>query len=169
MQLNGQIWTCANGLTNKILRSGNTAISQSDKDDWIEVVCNRDGTQGLPIRVSTDDVPRAGGTKLGAAIHHVHGKDCYVDAYNVAVNGCNDHKPYDRIAERSWTFRTIGYGHDLKFWKDFVSALRLVGYDYVISIEHEDAMMSTEEGLAKALSTLKEAVITAAPGEMYWA
>jgi len=107
--------------------------------------------------------------KLGAAIHHVHGKDCYVDAYNVAVNGCNDHKPYDRIAERSWTFRTIGYGHDLKFWKDFVSALRLVGYDYVISIEHEDAMMSTEEGLAKALSTLKEAVITAAPGEMYWA
>jgi sugar phosphate isomerase/epimerase len=113
--------------------------------------------------------PMAAIRKLGAAIHHVHGKDCYVDAYNVAVNGCNDHKPYDRIAERSWTFRTIGYGHDLKFWKDFVSALRLVGYDYVISIEHEDAMMSTEEGLAKALSTLKEAVITAAPGEMYWA
>ncbi len=113
--------------------------------------------------------PIAAIRKLGAAIHHVHGKDCYVDEYNIAVNGCNDHKPYDRIAERSWTFRTIGYGHDLKFWKDFVSALRLVGYDGVISIEHEDAMMSTEEGLAKALSILKEAVITAAPGEMYWA
>ncbi|MBG0787939.1 MAG: sugar phosphate isomerase/epimerase [Anaerolineaceae bacterium] len=113
--------------------------------------------------------PIAAIRKLGDAIHHVHGKDCYVDNYNIAVNGCNDNKPYDQIADRSWTFRTIGYGHDLKFWKDFVSVLRLVGYDYVISIEHEDAMMSTEEGLSKALSILKEAVITEAPGEMYWA
>jgi len=113
--------------------------------------------------------PIAAIRKLGDAVHHVHGKDCYVDGYNVAVNGCNDNKPYDQIPERSWTFRTIGYGHDLKFWKDFVSALRLVGYDHVISIEHEDAMMSTEEGLAKALAILKEAVITEEPGEMYWA
>lgn len=106
--------------------------------------------------------------KLGDAIHHVHGKDCYLDHQNIAVNGCNDHKPYDQIPDRSWTFRTIGYGHDLKFWKDFVSTLRLVGYDYVISIEHEDAMMSVEEGLSKAVSILKEAVIKDRPGEMYW-
>jgi sugar phosphate isomerase/epimerase len=106
---------------------------------------------------------------LGDAIHHVHGKDCYVDHFNIAVNGCNDHKPYDRILERSWTFRTIGYGHDLKFWKDFVSTLRLVGYDYVISIEHEDALMSTDEGLAKAIAVLKEAIISDPPGEMFWA
>jgi sugar phosphate isomerase/epimerase len=106
---------------------------------------------------------------LGAAVHHVHGKDCYVDPYNVAVNGCNDHKPYDRILERSWTFRSIGYGHDLKFWKDFISTLRLVGYDYVISIEHEDALMSTDEGLAKAIALLKDAIIIEPPGEMFWA
>ena len=112
--------------------------------------------------------PIAAIRKLGNAIHHVHGKDCYVDSYNVAVNGCNDHKPYGQIPERSWTFRTIGYGHDLKFWKDFVSTLRLVGYDYVISIEHEDALMSTDEGLIKALSILQQAVITEEPGEMYW-
>jgi sugar phosphate isomerase/epimerase len=113
--------------------------------------------------------PIAAIRKLGDAIHHVHGKDCYVDPYNTAVNGCNDHKSYDQIPARSWTFRTIGYGHDLKFWKDFVSALRLVGYDYVISIEHEDALMSNDEGLSKALAVLKEAVITETPGEMYWA
>lgn len=106
---------------------------------------------------------------LGDAVHHVHAKDCYVDSINVAVNGCNDHKPYDQILDRSWTFRTIGYGHDLKFWKDFVSVLRLVGYDYVISIEHEDAMMSVNEGLSKAVALLKSAVITDPPGEMYWA
>ena len=106
---------------------------------------------------------------LGEAIHHVHGKDCYVDLLNVTVNGCNDHKPYDQISDRSWTFRTIGYGHDLKFWKDFISTLRVVGYDYVISIEHEDALMSTDEGLAKAVGLLKQAIITQPPGEMFWA
>jgi sugar phosphate isomerase/epimerase len=113
--------------------------------------------------------PIAAIRKLGEAIHHVHGKDCYLDQYNIAINGCNDHKPYDQIAERSWTFRTIGYGHDLKFWKDFISALRLVGYDHVISIEHEDAMMSVDEGLSKAVEVLTAANISQPPGELFWA
>ncbi len=107
--------------------------------------------------------------KLGDAIHHVHGKDCYIDPLNTRINGCNDHTPYNQIQDRSWTFRTIGYGNDIKFWKDFVSALRLIGYDHVISIEHEDPLMSTDEGLKKAVSVLKDAVMTEKPGEMYWA
>ena len=107
--------------------------------------------------------------KLGDAIHHFHGKDCYVDPYNVAVNGCNDSKPYNRIPDRSWTFRSIGYGHDLKTWKDIVSALRMVGYDHVISIEHEDALMSIDEGLRKGFETLSQAVTLESPGEMFWA
>jgi len=107
--------------------------------------------------------------KLCDAIHHVHGKDCYIDQLNTRINGCNDHTPYDRIQDRSWTFRTIGYGNDIKFWKDFISALRLVGYDHVISIEHEDPLMSTDEGLRKAVNVLKEAVMIEKPGEMYWA
>lgn len=113
--------------------------------------------------------PVAAIRKLGEAIFHVHGKDAYVDPINVSVNGCNDNKPYARILERSWTFRTIGYGHDVKVWKDIISALRLVGYDYVISIEHEDGLMSNDEGLAKAVAALREAVIVEKPGEMYWA
>jgi sugar phosphate isomerase/epimerase len=107
--------------------------------------------------------------KLGPAIHHVHGKDVYVDPINTAVNGCMDNKPYGGILERSWTFRTIGYGHDVKVWKDIISALRLIGYDYVISIEHEDGLMSNDEGLRKAVAALKEACIFEPPGEMYWA
>jgi sugar phosphate isomerase/epimerase len=113
--------------------------------------------------------PAAAIRKLGDAIVHVHGKDVYSDMANVAVNGCNDARPYGRIAERSWTFRSIGYGHDAKAWKDIMTALRLVGYDYVVSIEHEDALMSSDEGFAKAVSVLKEAVMTQAPGEMFWA
>jgi sugar phosphate isomerase/epimerase len=106
---------------------------------------------------------------LGAAIVHVHGKDSYVDQINVSVNGCNDHKPYDQIARRAWTFRSIGYGHDAKTWKDIISALRLVGYDHVVSIEHEDALMSADEGLAKGVALLQEAGMQETPGEMYWA
>ena len=106
---------------------------------------------------------------LGGAIYHVHGKDSYVDKLNIAVNGCNDHKPYDQIKDRAWTFRTIGYGHGAEVWKAIASELRLAGYDYVLSIEHEDALMSTGEGLGKAVALLREAVISEQPGEMFWA
>ncbi|HUT21405.1 MAG TPA: sugar phosphate isomerase/epimerase [Anaerolineae bacterium] len=113
--------------------------------------------------------PVAAIRKLGEAIYHVHGKDAYLDPLNISVNGCNDHKPYGEIAQRSWTFRTIGYGHGLKVWKDIMSAFRLIGYDYVVSIEHEDALMSSDEGLSKAVATLKEATIFEQPGAMFWA
>jgi sugar phosphate isomerase/epimerase len=113
--------------------------------------------------------PIAAIRNLGDAIVHVHGKDCYVDPYNVAVNGCNDNKPYSQIPKRAWTFRSIGYGHDVKVWKDIVSALRMVGYDHTISIEHEDGMMSPDEGLAKGMAVLKDAVMAESAGEMFWA
>jgi sugar phosphate isomerase/epimerase len=113
--------------------------------------------------------PVAAIRKLGEAIVHVHGKDCYVDAANVAVNGCNDHKKYTEIPNRSWTFRTIGYGHDLKVWRDIVSALRMVGYDHAISLEHEDGLMSFDEGVSKGLAALREVVTVESPGEMFWA
>ncbi len=113
--------------------------------------------------------PVAAIRKLGDAIVHVHGKDVYVDPYNISINGCNDHKPYNQIPKRSWTFRSIGYGHDAKTWKDIISALRMVGYDYVISIEHEDAMMSNDEGLAKGIALLKEVCMFEPAGELFWA
>jgi sugar phosphate isomerase/epimerase len=113
--------------------------------------------------------PVAAIRKLGDAIFHVHAKDVYVDPFNVAVNGCNDNKPYNEIADRSWTFRSIGYGHDLGVWKAMVSAFRLVGYDYVLSIEHEDAMMSIDEGLTKGVALLKQAAIIEPAGKMFWA
>ena len=106
---------------------------------------------------------------LGDAIVHVHGKDSYLDKYNIAINGCNDHKPYERIPDRAWTFRSIGFGHGVKTWKDIVSSLRLVGYDHVISIEHEDGLMSADEGLQKAVATLQEANIVEKPVGVFWA
>jgi sugar phosphate isomerase/epimerase len=106
---------------------------------------------------------------LGKAIFHMHGKDVSIDRHNMSVNGCNDAKPYSQIPQRAWTFRSIGYGHGAKDWKDIISTLRMVGYDYVISIEHEDALMAPDEGLAKGVALLKEAGIFEPAGEMYWA
>ncbi|NLX79346.1 MAG: sugar phosphate isomerase/epimerase [Clostridiales bacterium] len=106
--------------------------------------------------------------KLGDAIFHFHAKDTKIDKYNTAVTGVLDTKGYGDVLNRSWTFRSVGYGNDLVYWKDIISNLRLVGYDYAISIEHEDALMSQNEGLSKAVATLKEAIMTETPGEMWW-
>ena len=107
--------------------------------------------------------------KIGDAIYHVHAKDTAIDPINTEVNGVLDTKPYSDEISRSWIFRTVGYGHPLDWWKKFVSELRLVGYDYVLSIEHEDSLMSPEEGFKKAFVTLKEAVIAEKAGAMWWA
>ena len=47
--------------------------------------------------------------------------------------------------------------------------LRMVGYDGVLSIEHEDMFMSVEEGLEKAIAFLKDIMSTQPMGEMWWA
>ncbi|MET3321537.1 UNVERIFIED_ORG: sugar phosphate isomerase/epimerase [Peribacillus simplex] len=109
--------------------------------------------------------------KLGRenAIFHFHAKDTYLDRANISINGVLDTKHYSKILDRSWTFRSVGYGSDEKFWKDIVSTLRAVGYDYVISIEHEDMLASTDEGLRKAISLLKGAMFKEQLTEMWWA
>jgi sugar phosphate isomerase/epimerase len=113
------------------------------------------------------DVPTAI-RALGDAIFHVHAKDVALDRQNVAVNGVIDAKTYRRMAERSWLFRSVGWGHDELEWKRIVSALRLAGYDYVISIEHEDALASVDEGLRAAVGLLSRIVLTEPPVEAWW-
>ena len=105
---------------------------------------------------------------LGDAIFHFHAKDTKVDAYNTAVNGVLDTKSYGDELHRSWIFRTVGYGTDTAMWKDIISALRLVGYDHAVSIEHEDSLMSSKEGLEKACAFLKDMIIREDKGETFW-
>jgi sugar phosphate isomerase/epimerase len=106
---------------------------------------------------------------LKGAIWHVHAKDTRIYPMNSEVNGVLDVKSYTDEINRSWIFRTVGYGHGADFWNDFVSTLRMAGFDGALSIEHEDSLMSPMEGLQKAVSLLKEVIITQAPGEAYWA
>ncbi len=113
--------------------------------------------------------PVASIKELEGAIYHFHAKDTYIDRRNMEVNGVLDTKPYSEMAKRSWTFRTVGYGNDQFKWRSIISALRMTGYDYVISIEHEDALASVDEGLSKAVSFLKDVLLTEKPAEMWWA
>jgi sugar phosphate isomerase/epimerase len=108
--------------------------------------------------------------ELGAAgaIFHAHAKDTRVDQANVRRNGVLDTKAYDRALDRAWTFRTVGYGNGEPFWRDIVSTLRLVGYDGVLSIEHEDLLASVDEGLERAVALLRSVNLTEPPAEMWW-
>ncbi|MDR2525553.1 MAG: sugar phosphate isomerase/epimerase [Oscillospiraceae bacterium] len=105
---------------------------------------------------------------LGGAIFHFHAKDTKIDKYNTAVTGVLDTKPYTDEIHRSWLFRAVGYGNDAGYWKDIISNLRLVGYDHVVSIEHEDSLMSQNEGLRKAVALLQDCLITEKTGAAWW-
>jgi sugar phosphate isomerase/epimerase len=105
---------------------------------------------------------------LEGAIFHVHAKDTQLYPSNLQCAGVLDTKPYTDERTRSWIFRTCGYGHGAQWWSEFISTLRMFGYDYVLSIEHEDSLLSAQEGLTKAANFLNEIVITERPSTPWW-
>ncbi len=114
--------------------------------------------------------PVAAARELRGAIYHVHAKDTKIDKYNTAKNGVLDTKHYSDELGRAWVFRTVGFGNGESYWRDLVSNLRLCGYDRVLSIEHEDSVMTIDEGLRKAVEFLRPIVMTEdKPRTMSWA
>jgi sugar phosphate isomerase/epimerase len=105
---------------------------------------------------------------LEGAIFHVHAKDVVLNRRKMAVNGVLDTKSYSEMADRSWLFRSVGWGHDETAWKEIVSALRLAGYDGVLSIEHEDALASIHEGLSSAVNFLEQVLLKEKAVEPWW-
>ena len=97
--------------------------------------------------------------ELAEAIYHVHARDTKIDKYNTAKNGVLDTKHYGDELNRSWTFRAVGFGNGASCWRDMISALQLSGYDRVMSIAHEDSLMSIDEGLKKAIDFLRPLII----------
>jgi sugar phosphate isomerase/epimerase len=106
---------------------------------------------------------------LGDCIFHVHAKDTQIYDRNLPLTGVLDTKPYTDERHRSWIFRTCGYGHGAEWWSEFISTLRMYGYDYVLSIEHEDSLLSPEEGLTKAADFLNRIVLREPPAAPWWA
>ena len=105
---------------------------------------------------------------LAGSIFHVHAKDTQLYPANLERAGVLDTKPYTEERDRSWIFRTCGYGHGSEWWSEFVSTLRMFGYDSVLSIEHEDSLLSPGEGLTKAANFLNSIVIHEQPAAAWW-
>lgn len=104
----------------------------------------------------------------GDIIYHTHAKDSLPDPHVVRVNGILDAKDFQDCENRSWIFRTVGYGHDEEFWRKFVSALRTVGYDDVLSIEHEDPLIDPEEGFELAVGVLQKVLIRKPAAKLWY-
>jgi sugar phosphate isomerase/epimerase len=107
-------------------------------------------------------------TYLKGAIYHFHAKDTTLVQRNINIGGVLDTSRYTDFLERSWYFRSVGFGHDYSVWKDIISTLAATGYDGVVSIEHEDGLMSPKEGLEKAIAFLKNVIINEKPSEAWW-
>jgi sugar phosphate isomerase/epimerase len=106
---------------------------------------------------------------LGNSIFHFHAKDTVIDPINATTNGVLDTKSYADFSRRSWIFRTVGYGHSEDVWRSMISNLQLIGYEGAISIEHEDGLMSQNEGFEKAAAFLNNLIIRQQPSEAFWA
>lgn len=113
--------------------------------------------------------PKEAIRELAGAIYFFHAKDTRIDKTNTAKNGVLDYKHYGDVLGRSWVFRTVGYGHGKEYWNDIISTLKATGYDGIISIEHEDSLMSVKEGLEKAIKFMKDVLIYENAGDMWWA
>jgi sugar phosphate isomerase/epimerase len=99
--------------------------------------------------------PLAAIDALGSAILHTHAKDTFINPPVCATTSRLENGSLMDIPARAWSYITLGYGNDASFWKDFCYRLRMVGYDGWLSIEHEDVMLSREEGVRKSVELLK--------------
>lgn len=99
--------------------------------------------------------------KLGKSIYNFHVKDGVIQKQIADLNGVFDWKDMGKeFSKRSWNYRAVGYGEGRKYWADIIYALKLVGYEKPLNIEHEDPVINEIEGLEKAFKFLSEIIFT---------
>jgi len=106
--------------------------------------------------------PLAAVDALGGAIGHVHAKDTFINTPVAATTSRLENGSLANIPARAWSYITLGYGHDDKWWRDFCYRLRMVGYDGWLSIEHEDVMLNRVEGVRRSVALLQACAPTEA-------
>ena len=89
-------------------------------------------------------------------IYHVHAKDGEVVSHNVKRSGRFPQGDWQRLG-RGFRFRIPGWGSVP--WKKVITELSMIGYDYVMSYEHEDVTMSRKDGIEKTIAYLKPLII----------
>ena len=85
-------------------------------------------------------------TQFRGRIFHTHAKDVLIDRAKRARTGV--------YGEGWWRYVLPGFG--AINWGEFVSHLRMNGYDGVLSIEHEDSAQGREEGFSRAAWHLEQ-------------
>jgi sugar phosphate isomerase/epimerase len=103
--------------------------------------------------------PLAAIDALGAAIHHVHAKDTFMNHAALNLTGRLETIGHENVRDRAWSYITLGYGHGEQWWREFCYRLRLNGYDGWLSIEHEDIVLSRMEGMRRSIDLLKRTLI----------
>ena len=73
--------------------------------------------------------PLAAVDALGAAIHHVHAKDTFMNKPAVDLTSRLETLGHENVKDRAWSYITLGYGHGEEWWRQFCYRLRLNGYD----------------------------------------
>ncbi len=92
---------------------------------------------------------------LGEAIYHVHAKDTFLNAPKQATTSLLENGSLMDIPARSWSYITLGFGHGEEWWRQFCYRLKMGGYDGWLSIEHEDVLLNSLEGLEKSVELLQ--------------
>lgn len=95
---------------------------------------------------------------LKGIIYHVHGKDTRIERGLADVNGLCEWKDVHDTSNRTWNYVAVGCGQDLKWWKEFFSVVRMMGYNGDVSLEMEDFTMSTEAGVETSIDALKQTI-----------
>lgn len=93
--------------------------------------------------------------ELKGMIYHMHAKDIGFDTWAIRKNGLINTAYFDEPENRTWNFRTIGFGHGEEFWRRIFIELRKAGYDYVASIEMECESLSIPDAAPKAVAFLR--------------
>ena len=102
---------------------------------------------------------------LGNRIYHAHAKDSELQEDEVRRSGVIPTGSWMR-PDRGFRFRAPGWG-DVN-WRRVLTALATVGYDYVLSYEHEDPVMSREDGCEKAIEFLRPLIIKKRLDQVWW-
>ena len=108
--------------------------------------------------------PLAAIAALGSAIYHVHAKDTRLEPQALALEGRIEIRPAEDFTHRAWNYVTLGRGHDETWWRRFCQALTAIGYEDVLSIEHEDLALPPIDGVRRSVALLRRVITSAAWG-----
>jgi sugar phosphate isomerase/epimerase len=103
--------------------------------------------QGINPITSLRAIATAGG------LLNIHVKDTALDHDQISRTGVIAVPETGQQAP--WRFTTVGHGHDPVFWKSFFDELTTLGYEGVLSVEHEDELAPVEEALVRSLEFIR--------------